>query len=109
VPQKIEPGPPMDLANMRQNGVRSISVHCIDCGHEAIVNLDAYPDHVAVPSSGLFPSVLVVVRFWISGLRGSAYNLLAYDRAAERRILGLNNAANRTMGGLSVLMGVLRF
>jgi hypothetical protein len=50
VSQKIEPGPPMDLANMRQNGVRSISVQCIDCGHDAIVNLDTYPDRVAVKS-----------------------------------------------------------
>jgi hypothetical protein len=40
----------MDLANMRQNRVRSISVHCIDCGHDAIVNMDAYPAHLAVKS-----------------------------------------------------------
>lgn len=43
-------GPPMDLANMRQNGVRSLSVGCLDCQHNAEVNVDSYPSHVAVPS-----------------------------------------------------------
>jgi hypothetical protein len=43
-------GPPMDLANMRQNGVRSLSVGCLDCHHQAIVNVDSYPGHLAVPS-----------------------------------------------------------
>jgi hypothetical protein len=41
---------PMDLANMRDNGVRSLSVSCLDCTHEAIVNVDNYPEHLAVPS-----------------------------------------------------------
>jgi hypothetical protein len=48
VATKITPGPPMDLGNMRQNGVRSISVHCIDCGRDGIVKVDAYPAHLAV-------------------------------------------------------------
>jgi hypothetical protein len=29
-PSKSTPGPPMDLANMRENGVRALSV---SCGH----------------------------------------------------------------------------
>jgi hypothetical protein len=34
---------PMDLANMRQNGVRSIEVMCHGCRHEVILNVDQYP------------------------------------------------------------------
>ena len=44
------PGPPMDLANMRENGVRSLSVDCLDCHHEASVMFDDQPGHLAVPS-----------------------------------------------------------
>jgi hypothetical protein len=43
-------GPPMDLANMRENGVRALYVNCLDCGHEADVNVDAYPNELTVPS-----------------------------------------------------------
>jgi hypothetical protein len=32
-------GRPIDLANMRANGVRSIYVWCLDCGHDATVNV----------------------------------------------------------------------
>jgi putative ABC transport system substrate-binding protein len=34
---KIEP---MDLANMRQNGVRSLEVACFGCRHEVVINVD---------------------------------------------------------------------
>jgi hypothetical protein len=34
---------PMDLANMRQNGVRSLDVMCFGCRHEVIINVDQYP------------------------------------------------------------------
>ena len=43
-------GPPMDLANMRENGVRSLYAWCLDCGHDASVNVDHLPGHLAVPS-----------------------------------------------------------
>jgi len=43
-------GPPMDLANMRSNGVRALSVDCLDCTHSGVVNVDDQPGHVAVPS-----------------------------------------------------------
>jgi hypothetical protein len=48
-------GPPMDLANMRASGVRSIYVWCLDCGHNATVNnatvnVDDQPGHLTVPS-----------------------------------------------------------
>jgi hypothetical protein len=44
----------MNLRNMRANGVRTLTVYCSNstCRHEAIVNVDAYGDDVAVPSLG---------------------------------------------------------
>jgi hypothetical protein len=35
-------GPPMTLANMRTNGVRSLCVTCKLCRHEAVMNVDAF-------------------------------------------------------------------
>ena len=35
---------------MRQNGVRSLSVDCLDCHNGATVNVDDQPGHLAVPS-----------------------------------------------------------
>jgi hypothetical protein len=43
---------PMDLANMRQNGVRSVVVQCHQCLHELIMNVDHLPGDVTVPSLG---------------------------------------------------------
>jgi hypothetical protein len=47
-----EPIEPMDLANMRQNGVRSLAIQCHQCRHEVIMNMDHLPDHMTVPSFG---------------------------------------------------------
>jgi hypothetical protein len=46
-------GPPMTLANMHENGVRSLPVTCEPRHHEAVMNVDArYDDRVrAVPIS----------------------------------------------------------
>jgi hypothetical protein len=43
---------PMDLANMRANGVRSLDVSCRQCHHRAILSADPWPDFVPVPSFG---------------------------------------------------------
>ncbi len=45
----------MTLGYMRENGVRSLIVHCsnVTCRHEAFVNVDAFGDDVWVPSLGL--------------------------------------------------------
>jgi hypothetical protein len=43
-------GPPMTLANMRENGVRSLCVTCELCHHEAVMNVEAFGDAVPVPS-----------------------------------------------------------
>jgi hypothetical protein len=45
-------GPPMTLANMRANGVRSLAVRCELCHHEAVMNVDAYDEATTVPSFG---------------------------------------------------------
>jgi len=37
-------GPPMTLANMCENGVRSLSVTCELCHHEAVMSVDAFSD-----------------------------------------------------------------
>ena len=45
-------GPPMDLANMRSQGVRSLWVVCPQCHHQASLNVDEYGETVPVPSFG---------------------------------------------------------
>jgi hypothetical protein len=47
-----EPIKPMTLGNMRQNGVRGLDVTCLHCGHQTAVNVDTWPDHIAVPPFG---------------------------------------------------------
>jgi hypothetical protein len=41
---------PMDLDNMRQNGVRSLDVMCLNCRHESVINVDHLPGLLTVPS-----------------------------------------------------------
>jgi hypothetical protein len=43
----------MTLGNMRRLGPRSLDVTCKACGYHTTVNVDAYPDHLGVPSFGL--------------------------------------------------------
>lgn len=43
---------PMTLANIRENGVRSLFVSCWNCCHRAIMSADPWPDHVPVPTFG---------------------------------------------------------
>jgi hypothetical protein len=45
------PGPPMTLANMRENGVRAVTATCEACGREADVNVDALPEMICSKSS----------------------------------------------------------
>jgi hypothetical protein len=44
------PGSPMDLANMRHNGVRSIEARCLECDHRGSINVDDQPAHLPVKS-----------------------------------------------------------
>jgi hypothetical protein len=57
-------GPPMTLANMRAQGVRSLSVTCELCHHETVMNVDAFADTVPVPA---FRSRMVCTRCGIVG------------------------------------------
>jgi len=47
-------GPPMTLGNMRENGVRRLSIYCLgpDCHHQAVLDVDCYPDDMPVPAFG---------------------------------------------------------
>jgi hypothetical protein len=49
VTPRSNPGPPMSLANMRQNGVRVVIATCEACNRSADVNVDALPETVYVP------------------------------------------------------------
>ena len=57
-------GPPMNLANMRQNGVRAMIATWEACGHKADVKVDALPDALGVP--------LVADRMQLHEVRGEA-------------------------------------
>ncbi len=48
--RKHEPGPPMDLANMRKQGVRRLIAFCLNdaCRHQALVEVSEYPDEVEI-------------------------------------------------------------
>ena len=45
------PGPPMNLANMRRQGVQHRIAYCHNdaCRHQAIIDVSKYPDDVEVP------------------------------------------------------------
>jgi DNA-directed RNA polymerase subunit RPC12/RpoP len=43
---------PISLANMRANGVRSVTASCANCGRSADVNVDALPETLTVPEAG---------------------------------------------------------
>jgi hypothetical protein len=43
---------PMDLANMRRNGVRSLEVACLGCRHQVVINVDQYPGDLLVREFG---------------------------------------------------------
>jgi hypothetical protein len=49
-PSSRDPIDPMDLANMRENGVRSLDVQCWQCRHQVIVNVDHLPGDLTVKS-----------------------------------------------------------
>ena len=48
---KHEPGPPMDLANMRRQGVRNLVAYCLydSCRHQAVIDVSSYPGDTPVP------------------------------------------------------------
>ena len=44
-------GPPMDLANMRRQGVRNLIAYCLtdSCRHQALIDVSSYPGDTPVP------------------------------------------------------------
>jgi hypothetical protein len=52
MPRQPYRGPPMTLGNMRENGVRALSVYCWGCHHDAVLAVDKWSDDVTVPSFG---------------------------------------------------------
>jgi hypothetical protein len=44
-----DPIEPMDLANMRANGVRSLDVECYTCRQRIVMNVDHLPGDLTVP------------------------------------------------------------
>jgi hypothetical protein len=50
--QKKPSGPPMDLDNMRHNGIRGLLVSCRSCRVDCVLNMDAYDGSLTVPSFG---------------------------------------------------------
>jgi hypothetical protein len=51
-PCSNDPIEPMDLANMRANGVHSLDVQCNQCRHRVINHVDHLPGDLTVPSFG---------------------------------------------------------
>jgi len=49
--RKHEPGPPMDLANMRAQGVRNLIAYCEhdSCRHQGLIDVSSYPGDTPVP------------------------------------------------------------
>jgi hypothetical protein len=47
-----DPIEPMTLANMRENGVRSLAICCRRCHREMIFNVDQWPAETEVPCFG---------------------------------------------------------
>jgi hypothetical protein len=43
---------PMTLQNIRENGVRSLSIQCHQCRYEVGMNVDHLPGDLTVPSFG---------------------------------------------------------
>jgi hypothetical protein len=48
---KYEPGPPMDLQNMRRQGVQRLIAYCLNdsCRHQGIIDVSSYPGATPVP------------------------------------------------------------
>ena len=48
--RKHEPGPSMDLANMRRQGVRRLIAYCLNdaCRHQAVIEVWSYPPETEI-------------------------------------------------------------
>jgi hypothetical protein len=68
----------MTLANMREDGVHSLSVTCGLCHHEAVMNVDVFDDAISVPAFGpaygrsLGPEYALQQPLFLNGMGNSA-------------------------------------
>jgi hypothetical protein len=69
VARSNDPIEPMDLANVRENGVRSLAVQCHQCWHRVIVNADHWPGDLTVKS--LEPRMVCTKRLAVDHSRSS--------------------------------------
>jgi hypothetical protein len=74
----------MTLANMRDNGVRSLSVTCELCHHEAVMNVDAFDDAVSVPAFG--PRMVCTVCGIVGAFAGPNWR----ERLQQESLTGLH-------------------
>ena len=75
-------GEPVDLGNMRENGVRSLAVSCWICHHRAILSADRWPHDVPVPSFG---QRMVCTGCGIIGAIGWSIPLVAITKKPRER------------------------
>jgi hypothetical protein len=83
------PWPPMSLANMRANGVRSLSVTCELCHQEAVINVDAFDD--AVPVRALGPRMVCTV----CGIVGAFARPHWQERTGRESLTGKHGPVDR--------------
>ncbi|WP_262272222.1 hypothetical protein [Microvirga yunnanensis] len=79
----------MDLASMRKHGAHSVEAICQrhGCGHEAIVNVDGWPDDMPVPD------VSLKLRYFRCG--GKDIKTIP-DWSHRRLLMGCGDAAGRS-------------
>ena len=95
-------GPPMTLANVRENGVRSLSVTCELCRHAALINADAFDDAMPLPAFG--PRMVCTG----CGIVGADVRPNWQERSGRESLTGVqwraeDEAANRELANLSIL------
>ena len=54
---KHPPGPPMDLGNMRRQGVQHLIAYCLNdaCRHQAMIDVSKYPGETEVYKRNIKP------------------------------------------------------
>jgi hypothetical protein len=82
-----DPIEPMDLANMRDNGVRSLSVSCWQCHNEKIINVDHWPGDLTVKS---FEPRMVCTKCGTVGADVRPGELVSADTKTFRVMFALN-------------------
>ena len=89
--RKHEPGPPMDLENMRRQGVRNLIAYCLNdaCRHQALVEVWSYPANTEI---AYFRRRVVCAK---CGARGNKIDVRQLERGAghDRGLVGAGGNA----------------